>query len=279
MLKAYLHLLRPHHWIKNLFLFAAPFFGGTILRYDVLILSLPVFLTFSLSASSVYIFNDIFDRERDRVHPKKRKRPIASGLITPKKASFLIMMTLLPSLYMSYLIGTGYLAFVLSYILIQALYSISLKNLTIVDIFSIASGFVIRVLAGGAAFHIKVSPWLFTTMFMISLVLAGGKRLSEVSLLTEGASHHRKSLKDYSEGFLKEILLISSGTALVTYALYTVEQAQELIYTIPVVTFGLFRYLMLADRGMGEPTEALIKDLYLIVTVIVWMVLVVIIRY
>lgn len=275
----YLQLLRPKHWIKNLFLFSAPFFGGSLLREDVLQLSIPVFLSFSLSASSGYIFNDIMDRERDRVHPEKNRRPIASGLIKPKKAFFLLASLLLPSLYVSFLIGFEYLLFVVLYLMIQSFYSLKLKGLAIVDIFCIASGFVIRVMAGGAAFNVDVSPWLFLTMLMISLVLASGKRLAEISLLNTNASDHRTSLRDYSTGFLREILIISSATSLVTYALYTVEQSPGLIYTIPVVTFGLFRYLMLADKGLGDPTEALTKDLYLIMTVIVWLVIVWIVRY
>lgn len=154
-----------------------------------------------------------------------------------------------------------------------------MKDIAILDIFCIAIGFVIRVMAGGKAFHIDVSPWLFATMFMISLVLASGKRLSETRLLPDNASHHRNSLNDYSEGFLKDILIISSGTAIVTYALYTVEQSQELIFTIPVVVFGLFRYLRLANSGIGDATEALMKDFQLAITVIVWLGLVAILRY
>lgn len=275
---AILKLLRPHHWLKNLFLFSAPFFGGILFKGDVLLLALPVFLSFSLSASSVYIFNDIIDRERDRLHPDKSKRPIAFGLITPGKAYLLILLILLPSLYIASLIGPGYLILVVSYLVINVLYSIRLKDIAIIDIFCIAAGFVIRVMAGGAAFRVDVSPWLFSTMLMISLVLASGKRLSESEKLRENASQHRESLGHYSRELLKSILIISSSSALICYALYTIEQARELIYTLPVVTLGLFRYLMVSEKGLGDATEAMIRDKTLTLIIVIWLFMIWVLR-
>jgi len=278
-LKTFIKLLRIHHWLKNLFLFAAPFFGGVIFEESLITKALPAFLAFSLGASSVYIFNDIMDRERDRLHPLKKDRPIASGIVALKTALLLLMILLSLSIYLSLLTGRGFLLYLLLYIFLQILYSIKLKSLVIIDIFAIAAGFVIRVLAGGVAFHVEVSPWLFATIFMISLVLASGKRLSEVMQLSTNASQHRESLGSYSDSFLREIFLISSGTALVTYALYTVEQSPDLMYTIPLVTFGLFRYLLLAEKGLGDATEALTRDLPLSLTVILWLLLVGVVRY
>jgi 4-hydroxybenzoate polyprenyltransferase len=279
VLKTFIKLLRIHHWLKNLFLFAAPFFGGVIFEESLITKALPAFLAFSLGASSVYIFNDIMDRERDRLHPLKKDRPIASGIVALKTAPLLLMILLSLSIYLSLLTGRGFLLYLLLYIFLQILYSIKLKSLVIIDIFAISAGFVIRVLAGGVAFHVEVSPWLFATIFMISLVLASGKRLSEVKQLSTNASQHRESLGSYSDSFLREIFLISSGTALVTYALYTVEQSPDLMYTIPLVTFGLFRYLLLAEKGLGDATEALTRDLPLSLTVILWLLLVGIVRY
>jgi decaprenyl-phosphate phosphoribosyltransferase len=219
------------------------------------------------------------DRERDRLHPLKKDRPIASGIVALKTAPLLLMILLSLSIYLSLLTGRGFLLYLLLYIFLQILYSLKLKSLVIIDIFAIAAGFVIRVLAGGVAFHVEVSPWLFATIFMISLVLASGKRLSEVMQLSTNASQHRESLGSYSDSFLREIFLISSGTALVTYALYTVEQSPDLMYTIPLVTFGLFRYLLLAEKGLGDATEALTRDLPLSLTVILWLLLVGVVRY
>lgn len=278
-IKPFLIILRPHHWLKNLFLFAAPFFGGTILAEDTIKTGLPAFFALSFAASGVYVINDILDRERDRLHPLKNKRPVASGVIDFKRALWIALILFSLSLYISFQIEKGFLFYVVLYLLLQIAYSMKLKHIAILDIFSIAAGFVIRVMAGGRALHVEVSPWLFTTMFMVSLVLASGKRLSEGGLLGGNASNHRESLRDYPEGFLREVLIISSGTALVTYALYTVEQSPALVYTIPVVVFGLFRYLMLAQKGLGDATEALTKDIQLVLTVMIWLGLVLLMRY
>jgi decaprenyl-phosphate phosphoribosyltransferase len=275
----YLSLLRPKHWIKNLFLFAAPFFGGNLFSKTTLLIALPAFMAFSLSASAVYIFNDIQDIEYDRLHPKKKKRPVASGSISKSNALFFAFILATLAFVLSYEISSVFFYFILSYLAIQVLYSLYLKNIAIFDIFCIASGFVIRVLAGGSAFHVAVSRWLLLTMFMISLVLASGKRLAEVKLLHEKAEEHRKSLDVYSISTLNEILLISSSGALMAYALYTVEQYQHLIYTVPIVTFGLFRYLLLSKKGNGDPTEALTRDKWLAVTVMLWLLMTALLRY
>jgi decaprenyl-phosphate phosphoribosyltransferase len=275
----YIHLLRINHWIKNLFLFAAPFFGGSLLKDETLRIAFPVFTAFSLCASAVYIFNDIQDIEYDRLHPRKKCRPIASGVIS-KETAFIFMLILAAlSFVLSYSISSGFFFFVLFYIVIQVFYSLSLKNVPIIDIFCIASGFIIRVLAGGAAFHVHVSRWLLITMFMISLVLAAGKRLGEVRLLQDKVEAHRKNLDAHFIATLNEILLISAAGSLIAYALYTLEQFHDLIYTVPVVTFGLFRYLLLSKKGIGDPTESLTHDKWLAVTVILWLFMIGFLRY
>lgn len=267
------------HWVKNLFLFAAPFFGGRLFHSETLITALPAFIAFSLCASAAYIYNDIKDVETDRLHPRKRMRSIASGSITKEKALLFAISLTVVSFILSYRISHVFFYFVLTYLLIQIFYSLRLKNIALVDIFCIASGFVIRVLAGGAAFRIDVSQWLLLTMFMISLVLATGKRLGEAKLLQEKVESHRKSLTVYSISTLNEILVISSAASLIAYALYTLEQSQRLIYTIPIVTFGLFRYLLLSKQGIGDPTDVLTGDKEMILVVVVWLVLVGILRY
>jgi len=271
--------LRVKHWIKNLFLFAAPFFGGTLFTDKTVGLLLPVFISFSLGASAVYVFNDIQDIESDKLHPDKKKRPIASGLIGKRSAvSFAILLFSL-SLFLAYNVRVSFLLLIVAYFVIQIAYSLHFKHVAIMDIFSIASGFVLRVLAGGAAFGVRVSDWLLLTMFMISLVLATGKRLSEAQLLNDDVGMHRKSLDDYSISTLNEILVISSAAALIAYALYTVEQFQKLVYTVPVVTFGLFRYLLLSKKGLGEPIKVLTEDRWLLISVMFWLGAVGFIRY
>jgi len=275
-----IRILRIRHWIKNFLLFAAPFFGGSLFLNETLLMAVPVFLAFSFCASSAYIFNDIRDYQKDRLHPDKRKRPIASNRISMTQASLLSVAMIVPSLILSYSIAPAFFYLIIAYIIIQVAYSLHLKNVAVVDIFCIAMGFVIRVLAGGAAFRVEVSHWLLLSMFMISLVLASGKRLSEVCLLHENASKHRKSLENpASASSLNEILLISSASSLIAYALYTVEMYQNLIYTIPIATFGLFRYIALSKQGMGDPTKALTHDPWLIMTMGMWLSVVGWIRY
>jgi len=275
----YIKELRIKHWVKNLFLFAAPFFGGVLFKDSTLYLALPAFVSFSLCASAVYIINDIVDIKTDLLHPKKSRRPIASGAISPKNAVLIALMLTVISLFISFRISPTFFGFIVLYFLIQTAYSIYLKHIAVADIFCIASGFVIRILAGGAAFNVEVSRWLFLTMFMIALMLAAGKRIGEAVLLNENAQAHRKSLDKNFIKTLNEIFLISAAGSLIAYALYTIEQSPKLIYTVPVVTFGLFRYLLISKKGGGDPTDALTGDKWLALTVLLWLFMTGFLRY
>ncbi|MBF0567021.1 MAG: decaprenyl-phosphate phosphoribosyltransferase, partial [Nitrospirae bacterium] len=270
-LKIYIRLLRPRQWVKNLFVLAAPFFGGHLFRHSSLGLGLASLAAFSLCASSNYILNDIADRENDAFHPKKKLRPIAAGKISVVRAAMISVVALLSSLALAYWINKEFLYFLVAYFVMQIVYSAYFKKVALVDIFFISFGFVIRVLSGGAAFGVKVSNWLFVTMFMVSLVLAAGKRLGEMRLLSGEAALHRKSLCDVSEPYLNDVLTITSAASLIAYAMYTIEQFQDLAYTVPIVTFGLLRYLRLAKNAKGDPTEALLEDRWLALTVVVWL--------
>ncbi len=279
LIRDHISLLRPKHWIKNLFLFAPPFFGGTLFSESTPKIAIPAFFAFSLCASAGYILNDVSDVENDKLHDRKKNRAIASGSIPKGNAWILAVILGIFSLITALKISLSFLFFILLYFSIQLTYSLYLKQIPIVDIFCIASGFVIRVFAGGAAFNITVSQWLLLTMFMISLVLASGKRIGEVNMLNENAGAHRRSLHYYSAAALNDILLIASAASLIAYALYTIEQFHGLVYTVPIVTFGLFRYIMLSKQGLGDPTEAMTKDQWLALTVVLWLMVVGLIRY
>jgi len=270
---AYFRVLRTRHWIKNLFVLAAPFFGGTLFHDRSRIIVIPVFVAFCLCASASYIINDIIDMRNDNHHPEKKLRPIAAGDISRGAAAAIAALLAVVSFCLAYRIGLVFLYFVCAYFLLQAAYSFYLKHIPLVDIFCISAGFIIRITAGGAAFHVEVSRWLLLTMFMISIVLAIGKRGAEVMLLNGNAANHRKSLRNYSQAVMNEILIISSSASLIAYSLYTVEQSPWLVYTVPVVTFGLFRYLMVSRQGLGDPTEAVTGDKWLALTVAVWLLL------
>ncbi|MCG6552069.1 MAG: decaprenyl-phosphate phosphoribosyltransferase [Candidatus Magnetominusculus sp. LBB02] len=275
----FIRLIRPKHWVKNMFLFAGPFFGGHLLDSGTLRSAPAAFAAFSLAASASYILNDIADRNADSHHPQKKHRPIAAGAISVSTATMLAIAFLIASTVAAYYIDSGFLAYLIAYIAIQALYSMYFKLTAVLDIFCIASGFVLRVMAGGAAFNVAISDWLFLSMFMISLMLATGKRIGEIKLLNEHASDHRESLLGFTPALLNDILLITSAAALVFYATYTIEQYKNFIYTVPVVTFGLFRYLMLAKAGRGDPTDAMTGDRWLAITVMGWLLFVGVIRY
>ncbi|MBF0556352.1 MAG: decaprenyl-phosphate phosphoribosyltransferase [Nitrospirae bacterium] len=272
-------LLRPKHWVKNMFLFAAPFFGGELLSWGTLSVAPLAFIAFSFAASASYIINDIADRKADCLHPEKRQRPIACGEVSLATGAALAVVLLTVSAAMAFFIDYSFLAYIIVYLAIQACYSIYFKNAAVLDIFCIASGFVVRVLAGGAAFAVPISDWLFLSMFMISLMLATGKRIGEAKLLHEKAAAHRESLTGFTPALLNDILLITAASSLVFYAMYTIEQYKNFIYTVPVVTFGLFRYLLLAKEGRGDPTDAMTGDRLLALTVIIWLLSVGMIRY
>ncbi|MBF0345125.1 MAG: decaprenyl-phosphate phosphoribosyltransferase [Nitrospirae bacterium] len=267
------------HWLKNLFVLAAAFFGAELFRADRIVVSLKAFAAFSLSASATYILNDIIDRERDLLHPQKALRPIAAGLIAIRKAMILWFVLLMAAMFLSYRINTGFFFCVVLYMVVQIGYCLYLKDVALVDVFIVAMGFVIRVISGGEAFRIRVSEWLLVSMLMVSLMLATGKRFSETTLLSTMAIRHRSSLGEAPADLLHDVLIITSSASLISYALYTVEQSKNLVYTVPLVTFGLFRYILLARLGKGDPTDALTTDKWLGLTVALWLAIVAIIRY
>lgn len=278
MLK-YLTLLRPHQWIKNLLLFFPPFFGGAILSAAVFSKTLPALFTFCAAASCSYIINDIRDLEADRGHATKKNRVLAKGDISVSSALFFASILFLSAFSVSFLVSPHFWAYLAAYMLISFSYTFFLKNIVIVDIFAISLGFLIRVLAGGEAFRIEVSSWLFMTVFLVSLFLAAGKRMGEIVSIGKEAHRHRKSLGRYSTTFLEGTLWFSASAALVTYSLYTLEQKGALFYTVPLAAFGLLRYIFIVREGKGDPTEALLKDGQIMAVGIVWAIVIGVIVY
>jgi decaprenyl-phosphate phosphoribosyltransferase len=265
-----IRLLRPKQWIKNLLLLFPPFFGGKLLDPSVLSVLLPSLFSFSLAASSCYIINDIMDKEFDLRHPVKKDRAIARGDVSITVASFIAISLFLAAIVMAYGVSIRFESFIIAYCLLTLGYTIYFKNLVILDIFFIAFGFLLRVLAGGEAFHIAISSWLFLTVFMVALFLAAGKRLGELILRGDDAGSHRRSLNDYSYSFLEGILWSAASSALITYALYSIENRNELIYSVPLAIFGFFRYIYIVKKGKGDPTDALLKDPQILTTGIIW---------
>lgn len=267
-------ILRPSQWLKNLILFFPPFLGGELLGAGVVTRGVAPAVSFCLASSSTYILNDIIDRESDRSHPRKSRRPIPSGGISITAAVAMCSLCLAGSLILAYRISSVFLAILVSYLFVSALYSLCLKNLPIVDLFCISAGFLFRLQAGGEAFGITISQWLFLSVFLLSIFLSTGKRLYEKNALGDSAGAHRKSLESYPPGFLDGIMYMTGGAVLVTYTMYVIEH-HVLIYTVPLCCFGLLRYILRVKSGLGgDPTESLLKDMPLLVTGVFWAVLV-----
>lgn len=253
-------------------LFFPPFLGGNLLQQGLFAAGILPLASFCLASSASYIVNDIADRESDREHPQKKFRPLPSGDIPVKQALLLAAVLLVAAVCLAFIVSAKFLLFLLAYLLVAVAYSFYLKDYPIIDLFCISSGFLLRLLAGGEAFGVVVSEWLFLSVFLLALFLSTGKRLSEKKNLGEQAGNHRKALSGYPDGFLGGILFMTGSAVLVTYTLYVVSRHKAiLLYTVPLCCFGLLRYLLRVFSGKGgDPTESLTKDLPLFVTGLLW---------
>lgn len=266
-------MLRPVQWLKNLMVYFPPFLGGAIFSLDVLrAWSLVPFAAFCMASSATYVLNDILDSESDRLHPEKSKRPIPSGLVTAPVAAASCGILTGAALVSAWFVSSSFLMYLTAYLVISTAYSVKLKDFPLVDIFCISAGFVLRLLAGGTAFGIRVSEWLFLSVFLLSLFLSTGKRMSEKQNLGEDAGLHRKVLDGYPEGFLEKVMLMTGASVLVTYSMYVISRHSELLlYTIPLCCFGLLRYMLrIGNGGGGDPTESLLRDIPLCGTGLAW---------
>jgi decaprenyl-phosphate phosphoribosyltransferase len=275
MIRAYLTLLRPTQWLKNLMLFFPPFLAGQMLLPGIVTRGLVPFGAFCLVSSAGYTLNDLFDRDRDAHHPRKRLRSIPSGVVSLSGASMFSAFLLISGLTLACFISSRFLLLLAGYAAITTSYSLLLKTFPVVDLFCISAGFLIRLQAGGELFHVQITPWLFLTVFLLAVFLSTGKRLSESRSLGDMAGEHRVSLAHYPPGFLEGAMYMTGGAVLVTYAMYTLNR-QMLIYSVPLCLFGLLRYIFRVSLGKGgDPTESLLKDWLLFVVGVLWVVMVV----
>jgi 4-hydroxybenzoate polyprenyltransferase len=278
MLRALLKTMRPRQWTKNAFVLAAVVFDRQLLNPTAIIRSLIGFFLFCLLSSSVYILNDIFDVEADKVHPQKRTRPIASGQlpipVALGAAIGLLLVTLSASFVLSY--GFGWVS--LAYFLINLTYSKWLKHIPLLDVIIIATGFVLRVAAGVMLIVVeRFSPWLYVVTTLFALYIGFGKRRAELALLAANATDHRRVLDGYTIPFLDQLITIVSSTTIVGYSLYTfsapnLPQNHTMMLTIPFVLYGIFRYLYLIQikQAGGAPEELLLADRPLQITIVLW---------
>ena len=277
---AYLKLIRPKHWVKNLFVFAALIFARELFHLEPFLEAVKAFVAFCLSASAIYIINDVADADADRAHPEKRHRPIASGAIPVNRALALAVFLLAASAII--VSGTHHLFIIaiVIYVLMNLAYSFRLKEVVLLDVFIVAAGFMLRVLGGAYAINVTVSSWLVLCSLFISLFLGFAKRRSELQRAAPaGAAEQRRVLAAYSAAVLDQMLTISAAGAVISYALYTVAprtveifHTEKLIYTTVFVIFGVFRYLHLiyTSADVENPTNAVTRDVPIIVTVALW---------
>jgi len=273
--------LRPKQWTKNFLLYAALLFSFQFTNIDKILLATFGFIAFSLTASSIYILNDYKDIEADRNHPTKKFRPMASGQLNPKLALTTGVILLTCSLVSSFLINELFFLILVIYFLSNVLYSLFLKHIVIVDILIIAFGFVLRAIGGAIVINVPFTPWFLLCAMLLSLFLAIGKRRHELKLALKQDSSHRKVLDDYSLPFLDQLTSIVSSATIVSYAVFTFTAGSSihLMWTIPFVVYGIFRYLYLIhvkDEG-GAPEKVLFDDKHILVTVILYVASVVII--
>jgi 4-hydroxybenzoate polyprenyltransferase len=280
--------LRPHQWTKNALVFAPLLFAQQLFHPPSVVAAVEAFCLFCLLSGAVYLINDLVDLERDRLHPVKSQRPLASGRLSPSVAKGATWVILVAALGGSFALGTSFGLTALAYFVLMACYSFLLKNIVILDVLTVSMGFVLRAFAGAVAIDVAFSNWLLICTMLGALFLALNKRRHELTLLAADAAEHRRILGEYSPYLLDQMIAVVTASTVVCYALYT--QAPEtvskfgtdrLVWTLPFVLYGIFRYLYLVhqkDEG-GSPSRVLLNDRPLVVDVVLWTIAVIALIY
>jgi 4-hydroxybenzoate polyprenyltransferase len=270
---ALIKALRPKQWAKQVFLVAALIFSFEFLNIDAVWRTLWGVACFNLISSTGYIFNDIRDREADALHPKKRKRPIASGALSIRAAQTLMAVICVVGFVASYALSPAFAGVTLLYFISTMSYTLVFKHMVIVDVMLIAAGFLWRAVAGAVAIDVVISPWLLLCTGFLALFLGFNKRRAEVTTMGDKAADHRKNLADYSIPLLDEFQAITTSCTVISYALYCVLASPSpwLLLTLPYVVFFIFRYIFLVQRGEGGAVEdTLSEDRPILVTAVLY---------
>ncbi len=279
MLSALLRAMRPVQWIKNVFVLAPIVFAQRVTDTTALMHVGAAFAVFCAAASAIYLINDLRDREEDRLHPLKRFRPIASGALSVKVAWIAATVLATVALACAWFLGVELTSLVAVYLAINLLYSSWLKHVVILDVMAVSSGYVLRVAAGAAAIPVVVSNWLLLCTIFLALFLIFSKRRHELVLLQGEAGAHREVLSHYSPAFLDQMINVVTASSVVSYALYAVDDetiarfgTDRLVWTLPLVLFGIFRYLYLIYQRSEDrnPTETVITDVPSLVNIGLW---------
>jgi 4-hydroxybenzoate polyprenyltransferase len=275
-------LLRPGQWVKNAFVAAPLLFARQYHDPDQCLRTLIAAGGFCLASSAVYIFNDLCDRVEDRQHPTKKNRPIASGAVSANHAAIAAAVLAALSLAPAFVVSARYLYCVILYLAISFAYSMGIKHLAILDVMTIAGGFVLRIFAGSFVIGVATSHWLVLCTIMVSMFLGFTKRRAELVSMKDNSATTRAVLQEYSVKFLDQVIAMVTGATIICYALYTVDirtldqlGTHSMLLTMPCVMYGLFRYIYLAyHRGEGEdPTQAMLTDVPMLVNLVIWIIL------
>lgn len=277
----YADLLRPKEWIKNTFLFIPLFFAGEFTNVHKIVALFYGFISYSLVASAIYIINDYRDIEADKLHPIKRSRPLSAGTVSRTAALIIMGIILVSGFYIAYQLKAKFLFILGLYFILNVLYSFGLKNISILDILIVSSGFVFRIKSGGAISSINVTTWLVIMVFLLALFMAIAKRRDDILIKLESGIDTRKSIKGYNLDFLNFSLILISSLTLVAYLMYTVSPEvlsrhnnYRLYYTCIFVIAGIMRYLQLTfvENNTGSPTLILLKDSFIQLTILLWII-------
>jgi 4-hydroxybenzoate polyprenyltransferase len=271
-----LKTMRPKQWTKNLIIFAGIIFAQKIFQPELLLRTAYAFAAFCILSGSVYIINDLVDIDKDREHPTKKNRPLASGMLSAATATAFVVLSAGASLAGAFLINLNFGFVALAYFVLTLAYSFKLKDIVIIDVLIIAMGFIFRAIAGAVVIRVDISPWLLVCTFLLALFLALNKRKHELLLLEDNAQTHRRILQEYRPEMLDQMISVVTSSTVMAYCLYTFTSGHSiyLMATIPFVIYGVFRYQYLIhqkDIG-GSPETALLKDLPMLVNILLWVV-------
>jgi len=279
---------RPKQWLKNLLVFAGLVFSRNLFDPTNFLRSLGGFVAFCLLSSAVYLVNDLADLEKDRLHPLKRSRPIASGRLQPGAAKVAAAVVAAVALAGSFALDWRFGLVGSAYFLLEVAYSFRLKHLVVLDVMTVAAGFALRAVAGTVLVHVTISSWLFVCTILFALFISLAKRRHELLFLEGGGTGHRAVLENYSETLLDQMMAVATSSAVIAYCLYTIAPetvakfgTHDLMLTVPFVLYGIYRYLYLVYRREmgGAPEQALLTDAPLAVDVLLWMASVVVAIY
>ncbi len=276
-LKAFLQLMRPKQWTKNFVVFVGLIFSGNFLNPAMGITALQAFIIFCITAGAIYVFNDLKDIESDRAHPQKKNRPLAAKRLSPGAASLGGSLLMVIGLMWSFFLSPLFALVVLAYVLLNTAYSLGLKHVVILDVFVITTGFVLRAMAGALVIKVAISPWLIVVTILLSLFLGFAKRRHELITMGDEAANHRPALDDYSPALLDQYMGVVASATIIAYSLYaftssTASRSTYFMLTIPMVIYGILRYLYLVYQKNlgGAPEVILLSDKPLMAAIVLW---------